>query len=339
MHKALGRLLVGLILIVFLSGCQSLSFYSQSVVGHSRLMLSRQPLDEAIATANPELVEKLQLSIELRQFAKTELDLPLNRSYTTYVPLENDYPVWVVIAAPQLSLTPKSWCYLVIGCAAYRGYYSKQAAMDYARQMQIRGWDTHVAGASAYSTLGWFADPLLPSMMRGSNAEFAELLFHELAHQRLYIKGNSSINEAMASVVGEQGTVLWLAHRKNELEAYKLSLLAHKQFTDLIVDLRTALRDLYAKRSSKADKLVNKEALFEQFRYHYRVLKESKWHGKGFYDGWVNGPLNNAKVAAFSTYTEHKPKFERLLKMCDNDFKRFFENVHRTGGKLDGICE
>jgi len=320
-----------LLLLTQLSACQSIAYYSQSVVGHSKLMLARTSIDKAIAKAEPGIARKLELSKQLKSFAVASLALPNNNSYSSYVALKREYPVWVVVAAPKTSLEAKQWCYLVIGCAAYRGYFSKKAATRYAAKLERQGWDTHVSGASAYSTLGWFADPLLPSMMSGSDAAFAEVLFHELAHQRLYFNGQSDLNEAFASLVGEQGAQLWLQQNQVEdLPAYQSSLQAQRDFGALIDGLKVDLQQAYTSSDSEQQKEEQKHQLFAQFRNQYQVLKSGKWQGRGYYDRWLSRPLNNARLAGFSTYYALLPQLELLFAACGSDFKRLYKRLEEN---------
>ena len=196
--------------LLAVQACSSVSYYAQGIAGHTSLMLAREPVENIIKTADDSLKKKLIISQEIRQFSIEELNLPDNKSYTSYVELKGSSPVWNVIAANELSLTPKQWCYLVIGCASYRGYYSRQAAERYAFELKNKGYDVSVAGVGAYSTLGFFADPLTSAMLDRDGASLAELMFHELSHQKVYIKNNTRFNEAFATVVGEQGAIVWL---------------------------------------------------------------------------------------------------------------------------------
>ncbi len=323
-----------------LSGCQTTSFYTQSVIGHSRLMLARQPVDSAIKSAEPQVAQKLRLSKQLLDFAVAELSLPVNKSYRSYVDLKREYPVWVVVAAPPFSLRPKQWCYPVIGCAAYRGYFSESSAIRYAAKLKRKGFDVHVGGAAAYSTLGWFSDPLLPSMLRGSDASFAEVLFHELAHQRLYINNRSDLNEAFATLVGEQGAIRWLTKNQAfDLPRYQARLGAARDFAVLVADLKTKL-GLAFDNQDRARKQESKAQLFEQFKLDYQTLRTSKWEDVGYYDSWVNSGLNNAKLAAFSTYYDLIPQVNALFEACDNDFERFYQQLEKDRSlALQATCE
>ena len=320
------RLSLYLSIVLALSACSSLSYYTQSVVGHSRLMLARQPLEKAIASSTGELKTQLDLAKQIRQFAVDELDLPDNRSYKSYVALKRDYPVWTVVAAPEFSLEAKQWCYLVIGCAAYRGYFSKAAAQRYADKLKREGLDVTVGGASAYSTLGWFADPLLPSMLNQGKANLADVLFHELAHQQLYINGDSGFNEAFASIVGELGAQRWLQSLDDQqaLAKYQAGLQASIDFEDLLAQTRVTLSQVYESKADDDEKRKNKQRILQQLKADYQQLKNRKWNGVDWYGRWFGKPINNARLAAISTYRNRIPELKELFADCDNSFSRFY---------------
>ncbi|WP_353412806.1 aminopeptidase [Arenicella sp. 4NH20-0111] len=329
--RKLNRIALLLATLSLLCGCQSVGYYSQSIVGHSKLMLARMPIERAIKTVDPQTAEKLRLSKELKKFSVQELGLPDNTSYTTYVALERDYPVWVVTAAPPYSLKPKQWCYFIIGCASYRGYFSREAATAYANGLERKGWEVNVGGAPAYSTLGWFSDPILPSMLRTSDVDFAEMLFHELAHQRLYINGESSLNEAFASLVGEQGAIKWLtAYFPDKLERYLRRQQALRDFSGLIEQLKSELNRIYDQSYEDDIKGREKKKAIVTFRKNYESFKLNEWSGKGYFDNWVLQPINNARLAAFSTYHTKLPPLEALLRRCGGDLRRLYQRLENN---------
>lgn len=288
-------------------------------------MLARQPIEKALASADEDLRLKLELAGKLRDFSVTELALPDNGSYRNYVALQREFPVWTVVAAEEFSVEAHRWCYPVIGCAAYRGYFSESAAQRYAESLVQKGLEATVGGAPAYSTLGWFDDPLLPSFMRYGEADLAETLFHELAHQRLYINGNSSFNEAFATVVGEQGAIRWLTMNRPEgVSAYEQRLRVRNEFSALLAEYKEQLAQLYASGKSADQMRIDKKGLFEQLRTDYEVLKKQSWQGVVWFDRWFDIPLNNARLAAFATYRDLVPKFVELLVRCDNNFQQFY---------------
>ena len=324
MSKILKNCLL-LALLCLLSACTSISYYSQSIIGHSRLMLAREPIDELILSAEPELKQRLQTAILLRQFAVEELDLPDNASYSSYVELQREYPVWTVVATGEFSLQPYQWCYPIIGCASYRGYFSRAAASEYAESLRARGMDVHVAGAAAYSTLGWFADPLLSSMMGHSDTALAETMFHELAHQVMYVKGETAINEAFASVVGEQGVLRWLRlNQPQQLSGYRMQLQWRAMFESLLDRGRAELSRIYASDLQASQMRQARDTVFRGMVESYQELLKTRGLQKGPYDYWFEKPINNARLAALASYRELMPFFNELLLECDDDFARFF---------------
>ena len=335
--SCLVRLSLVIVIVSVVSACSSVSYYSQSVIGHSRLMLARQPIDKLIASESVDssLREQLVLSKRLKQFAVDELRLPNTNSYKSYVALKREYPVWTVVAAPEFSLDAKQWCYPVIGCASYRGYFKRSSAEKYAQGLQAKGFETVVGGASAYSTLGWFADPLLPSMMRYGDISFAETLFHEMAHQRLYINGDSDFNEAFASLVAEVGIVRWLSQEQDSkatspkiaLINYKDSLQVQRDFYNLLNESKLDLVKLYESSQSIEAKRAKKEQIFIQLKEKHSALVNKVWGGRAWYQSWFMPELNNAKFVAISTYRERVAELSYFFDLCESDLERFYHNL------------
>lgn len=315
-------------------GCSTVNYYGQSVAGHTRLMLAREDINSAILKAEGDKKRQLELAKKIRQFAVSELKLPSNNSYLSYVDLQREYPVWSVVAAEEFSLAPKTWCYPVIGCAAYRGYFSEENAQTYAKGLQAQGLETHVGGAAAYSTLGWFSDPLIPSMMRNGDMFMAQIMFHELAHQQLYIKGNSAFNEAFATVVGEWGAVLWLQQNTPEsLQKYQRIMSVRNDFSELIKQLKVSLKENYGSNDSDLSKRAKKQQILAKLNDDYEQLVKYKWQGKRWYSAWFSSVPNNAKLVAFATYRDLVPAFEKLLNACENNFSRFYQVVALQKGR------
>jgi len=315
----------------------ALSYYAQSIKGHLALMNQRESIDTVLEEAQPELKKQLLLAQDIRRFASDTLGLPNNKSYSTYVELERRYVVWNVFAAESLALNIKQWCYLVIGCANYRGYYQEESAQRYADGLREQGYDVVVGGVSAYSTLGWFADPLTSALLRRNGANLAELIFHELAHQEVFIKNDSRFNEAFASVVGEQGVFLWLEQTQQleALAAYERQHEVYADFLALVKGTRQRLLDNYQSALSDEQKLIQKAAIFSDMKERYEILKSEKWDGKAWYEGWFSRPLNNARFVSIATYRDLVPAFETLFERCGRDFKRFYARVERIGKTQD----
>ena len=328
-HQFLFVLCAGIFLL-FSTSCSTVSYYSQSANGHFALMAAREPINTLLADdlLDPELRRQLELSVDLRQYAVTDIALPDNKSYTTYVKLDDKYPVWSVVAAEPFSLQPKQWCYPVIGCASYRGYFEQKAAQQYADTLQSEGLETHIGGVTAYSTLGWFADPLVSSMHANGDLLFAEVLFHELAHQQLYVKNDSAFNEAFASMVGEQATLRWLhQERPDKVIAYKQFLQARNQFLELLNEYRTRLEEIYTSEFDIDMKRTMKQAEFDNLFADYELLRDREWQGKQWFDRWFDTPVNNARIALISTYRGLITEFERWFWSCHEDFGQFYQRM------------
>jgi predicted aminopeptidase len=318
---------------VLLAGCQ-LGYYSHLVGGHTRLMMDREPVDEVLARddLSAELRQRLQLAQQLRDFASNALALPVEDAYADYVALERDWITWNLFAAPPLSLEPHSWCYPVVGCAHYRGYFDQARAERDAKKLRGKGLEVYASGAIAYSTLGWFDDPLTTPMLAGSELWFAELLFHELAHRRFYLKGDTRFNESLATSVAREGLRRWLAaqpQRRAEAEAQLArQATARQQVLDLVADTRTALETLYASSLPETEKLARRDALRADLRQRYRAALAANPALAG-YQRWFDGPLNNAQLNTLADYEGWVPAFDAVLAACDGDWACFWQEVER----------
>jgi predicted aminopeptidase len=298
-----------------LSGC-ALPFYLQAIGGQLELMRKRTPIDELIQDPgiDPTLKTTLGTVARIRKFAIDDLLLPDNDSYTSYVSLDRSYVVWNVVAAEEFSVDPKRWCFPFAGCVAYRGFFDRQDAERFEAELAAQGLDTYSGGANAYSTLGYFADPVLSTMLRGGEQYIASLLFHELAHQKLYVKGDSELSEAFATAIEEFGTERWLAKNgtPDELERYHRRQRQRADFAEIIAVQQTRLRAVFATSDPPEVKRLEKERAYEALRADYTALK-TRWGGTGDYDAWFAQPLNNATIAAVATYRRWVPALRARL--------------------------
>lgn len=314
-----------------MAGC-ALPYYWQAVGGQIDLMRRRVPIEAAVEDRSIDATTRQRLGavLELREFATAELGLPDNGSYSTFVDLGRDYVVWNVIAAEPFSVDPVQWCFPVAGCVAYRGYFDRQNADSFERKLAEKGYDTWSGGSGAYSTLGYFSDPVLNTMIGGTDVDLARILFHELAHQRLYVKGDSDLSEAFASAVEEYGVERLLADRGDlaAATAYRERRMRSAQFTQLIERQRERLRGIYALDAPEQELLELKSRAFAQMREEYAVLKR-QWGDRGDFDGWFEGELNNARLAAISTYRKWLPGLRWRLDRVGPD--TFFEEVEGLG--------
>ncbi|MBC9252950.1 aminopeptidase [Pseudomonas alcaligenes] len=321
---------VPLLLGLLLSGCATLDYYAQLGRGQLALLAAREPVAEVLAdpARDPELRRRLALAQQARDFASAALGLPDNRSYRLYTQLDRPYVVWNLFATAELSLAPQTHCFPVAGCVAYRGYYQQGRARGAAALLRVEGMDTYVAGVEAYSTLGWFDDPILSSMLRWDDQRLAATLFHELAHQRLYVADDSAFNESFASFVEQQGLRQWQAHR-----GLPLADGGHqrRQFTALVLASRARLEALYASPLDDATKRAGKAAEFARLRAEYRQLRDQQWGGDRRYDAWINAPLNNAKLLPFGLYDQWVAAFAHLFAQAGGDWPAFYRSAAALG--------
>ncbi len=325
------RVWTGLWLVTgLLLGACSPAYYWQAVTGQMDLLRRREPVSELLAdpATDPKLRERLQQVTQMLDFAHAELSLPDNGSYRFYAQIDRPYVVWNVFAAPELSLELRRWCYPVAGCVAYRGYFRQQAAQDLAHRLASGGDDVFVGGVPAYSTLGRFKDPLLNTMLELSSQQLAGLLFHELAHQRLYLRGDTAFSESFAMAVEQEGVDRWLAAHgdRHERERFHRWHERRSQVQLLLQSARNRLQAVYEDEADIAEKRRCKARIFDTLRADYQQLRAS-WSSPPYFDGWFDERLNNASLGALATYDEYVPAFRALLRANDGDFTRFFELV------------
>lgn len=328
--------LLSLVLAVFvLHGCVSLAYYSQSINGHLNLVSSAKPVDRLLKQPSQptDVRQQLELARDIRAFATERLALPDNRSYRSYVDTGREYVTWAVFAAPELSLNVRTWCFPVVGCVPYRGYFSKDAAQSFAEGLRAEGLDVYVGGVPAYSTLGWFNDPLLNTMFLRGETYLASVVFHELSHQRVYVQNDTQFNEAFAVAVEQVGTTEWLLERAepDALAHYQTSHSREEDFLALIAQTRNALQRIYASQTSDSAKRAAKAEAIEDLRARYERTKADLWNGYDGYDRWFNEPINNAKLGTVAVYNDLVPDFRRLFELCGSDYERFYGAVERIG--------
>lgn len=313
-----------------LASCSTLNYYSQAAQGQLELLSDARPIDDWIA--DPGTSSRLRLRLEtarqIRRFAVSEMALPDNNSYKNYASLKRKYVLWNVVATPELSLHPLVWCFPVAGCVNYRGYYNKEAAEAYAKELKADGNDVEVGGVPAYSTLGWFSDPLISTFINYPDAELARMIFHELAHQIVYAQGDSQFNESFASTVEEVGVERWMDRFGNQAmrDSYARYKSRKHDFLVLLLKYRKALEQNYALVDrSDSEKRAVKARLFQELKDEYQVLK-GNWGGYAGYDRFFEQPLSNAHLASIATYEDFVPAFRAMLKR-DGSFPRFYKSV------------
>jgi len=321
------------------SGCSTIAYYAQAATGHLALLETARPVPELLAdpATSATLKERLALAQRIRDFAVSDLGEPDNASYRRYADLRREAAVWNVVAAPELSLSPRTWCFPVVGCVGYRGYYDRTQADALAAELRVESLDVSVYGVPAYSTLGllptggWLADPLLNTFINYPEGELARLIFHELAHQVAFAPGDTLFNESFASTVEKIGAERWLERHAGAAARsdYGRSQGRRADFAALTGRYRDELARLYDGNASDADKRAAKAELLARLRADYAAIKASRWDGYAGYDGWF-ARANNAAFAILVSYTGLVPAFERMFEREGRDFGRFYAEVRRV---------
>jgi predicted aminopeptidase len=328
---------VALAALLGLSSCTSIEYYAQAVGGHIEVMWRAAPIQDRLEQAETPapLKAKLARALVIREFASSELGLPDNDSYRRYADLGRPYVLWNVFAAPEFSVSPVQSCFPFAGCVSYRGFYSEDAARKHADALAKEGDDVYVGGVTAYSTLGWFSDPLLSTFIQYPEPEVARIVFHELAHQVVYIKGDTVFNESFAVSVEEEGLRRWLEREGTPAQraAYVESRRRQAEFAALVLKYRGRLADFYTRPLAPEEKREGKRRLFEEMSGEYAALKTS-WGGFAGFDRFLARGLNNAFLVSIASYTELLPAFRELLAQNQGDLPAFYRAVKELS-KLD----
>ena len=318
-----------LVLLGFqLGGCAGPGYYAQAISGHLRIMHARVEISTLLENANtdPALADRLRKSQEVLSFASDQLGLPAYGKFSQFVVTGKEAITWNVVAAPEFSLEPRLWCFPVAGCVPYRGYFEQAEAEDFAARMKSRPMDVAVSPAIAYSTLGWFEDPLLDTMLQYSDPQLAGIMFHELAHDRLYVTSDTAFSEAFASFVEQTGVRLWLtANREGtQLEKWNRTNAAARQFNHLLLKTRQELQELYTSAQADETKRENKSQLFEALRQDYRHMVKTDWAGVDYFATWMSGEQNNASLAILDSYEGGVCEFNVLYDSAGQDIEQFY---------------
>ncbi len=328
------RMLAVAALLAALQGCGTM-YIAQAARGQYGVMSARRPIPAVIADAKTpaELRARLEEVSAARDFASRELGLPDNKSYRSYADVRRDFVVWNVVATPEFSVEPQRWCFPVVGCLAYRGYFSEKRARAFATNLQREGFDVVVGGIPAYSTLGKFADPVLNTMMSYGDSELASILFHELAHQVVYVAGDTEFNEAFAVAVERAGLARWLKFRgrEDQLERFRQSRARQLQYIALFARKRAELAALYAEKIPRDAMRERKQAILASLAAAMEELAQQ--YGRSGYLNWIKDGLNNAHLASVATYFDCVPGFERLLEEQGGDMTKFYAAVREIAGK------
>ncbi len=324
------KLLCILLFLLSFCGCAQMGYYAQSIRGQWDIWRREKPIQAVMEdAATPQaLREKLALVLKARAFASSELGLPQNQSYQRYADLERPFVLWNVFATPEFSTRPQQWCFVMAGCVNYRGYFAKADADAFAAAAAADGHDVYIGGVPAYSTLGWFADPVLNTFVSYAPVALARLIFHELSHQVVYVKDDSVFNESFAVAVEREGLRRWIAVHGNpqERQSYEQMQARHADFVGLVQSYRMRLDALYRQGGAPQPLRAAKQRLFDEMRRDYAKLKTS-WGGFAGYDRWFAPAPNNAMLASVAIYTQWVPAFEAMLREHGSDLPKFFAAV------------
>jgi predicted aminopeptidase len=316
------------------ASCTQLGYFVQAAQGQYAVLADAKPIDDWLNDPATEaaLKDRLEKVRQIRAFAAQELGLPDNGSFKTYTDLKRPFVLWNVVATPELSLKPEQWCFPIAGCVTYRGYYSKEDAQRYAVELRHKGFDVQVGGVPAYSTLGWFNDPVLSSFIQYPDVRLARLVFHELAHQVVYVPGDTQFNESFATAVEEAGVARWMEKYgdDNMRERHAAIKMRQQDFLDLLLKHRALLDANYQSDDSAARKRQRKKEIFESLVNEYAALKV-KWGGYSGYDRWFAEPLSNAHLASVAAYHDHVPAFQALLEQHQT-MPGFYQAVRELAG-------
>lgn len=319
--------LLAVALLPLLSGCE-VGYYAHLARGEYKLLAAREPIDELLVRPGIDaaLKTRLEHARDARAFATTALALPDNDSYTDYADLGRPYAIVNVMATPEFSVEPHPWCYFIWWCYAYRGYYDLEQAKAEGKRLRDEGLDVMLGYVPAYSTLGWTDDPILNTMGQ-DDAVIASTIFHELAHQVEYARNDTAFNESFATFVQEQGLRLYLKDEPELARDVELKQRHKTQFVALMLGVRRRLETLYQSGLPAEVLRERKHEKFERLTLDYAALKKG-WGGDTRMDFWMQGELNNATLLSFGIYDEWVPAFAALFKSVQDDWPRFYQEVH-----------
>jgi predicted aminopeptidase len=317
-----------LLLLTHLTACAGPSYYAQAISGHLGLMRSREPVSDLLADSatDPELAQRLRLADQILVYASEQLGLDGYGSYNQVVITGKKAVTWNVVAAEEFSISPRTWCFPVSGCVPYRGYFKQAQATKFSDKMKRKSLDVMISPAVAYSTLGWFDDPLLDTMFQYSDAQLAGIMFHELAHQKLYVKSDTAFSESFASFVEDIGVRLWMTDTDQAaaLQQWENRNLAAQDFNELLKKTRLQLQEIYASEQSETLMREAKQQAFRELRIDYEASVENDWNGQEYFSAWMSSDLNNAHLALMDSYAGGTCAFTELFEQSGQNLDHFY---------------
>lgn len=325
--------------LFLLNSCSEREYLLQSVIGQWDLMSRARPIEEILEqNTEPQSVQdQLAKVVRIRAFAVDTLHLPDSGSYREYADLERPYVVWNLVVAPELSLELNQWCFPFVGCVTYRGYFDEVSANSLAQRFSAQGFEVDVYGVQAYSTLNWFDDPVLNTFLTNDDIGLASLLFHEMAHQVVYVQNDTTFNESYAKTVELEGLRRWM-QVSGLPDLWQECLQREDQsadFHDFLAKTRAELHQVYGSKLDNDQKRIAKQEILLHAYEEYEHLKKS-WHGYEGYDPWMQRGLNNARLSSMATYYDLVPAFQALLQQVDHDLQKFYPEVQALGELPEG---
>jgi len=312
------------------TGCGTIAYYSQAIKGQCQMLCCHQSVRKIAKdnTKPAKLRKQMQLVLNLREYAHSKLGMNPGENYLRFKRLNRKFALWVVYAAPEFDTRLKSWWYPVAGRFTSRGWFSEKAARRYAESLAAQGLDVHVGGAPAYSTLGWFDDPVLDTFINYSESDLAELIFHELAHGRFFLAGDATFNESFATATARAAVFKWLKDNRDTdaHDRYRAECLRHDTFIKLVLETRQKLDAIYISGVSEEMMRTQKVITIENLRNQIdRLHDEDPEYSR--LARWAKRPLNNANLAAIAVYNQNVSAFSRMHERNDRDFRQYFEAV------------
>lgn len=329
-RKRLAQALLLVALALLLVACETVRFYTQAVRGQLAIVFAREDIQRLLSAEDlaPGMEDTLREVLRIRDFARAELTLPVGDNYSSYVDVGREHVVWNVFAAPEFSTDPVNWCFPIAGCVSYRGYFSEEGAQRFAAALEEEGFDVYTGGVDAYSTLGWFDDSLLSTVLGRDSHQLAGLVFHELAHQVVYVPGDTTFNESFATAVEREGIRRWLidSGRPELIARTEGNQQRQQEFVALVTEYRDRLDSLYDREIPEPAMRVGKAELQEELRAAYDRLRQG-WDGYNGYDSWFARSLNNAQLGTVASYNDLVPFFDALLAEQSGDLSAFYREV------------
>lgn len=330
--------LLALFAAVCLTGCQ-LPYYLRNAYGQAEILWAREDIQRALLREelSSEDKEKIRLVQDVRKFAKEKFNLNTDKNYGSFVQLDRPFVTYVVNAAEPWALKTYEWDYLIVGRMPYKGFFQEELAKKEKMQLEKKGLDVYLRGVTAYSTLGWFRDPILSSMLRGKPHDLVNLIIHESVHATLYIKNSADFNEQLATFIGNKGTEIYYLEKEGP-SSKTVQLIQDENhddqvFSDFISAEIDALKKWYSLYQGPKENSVKAQRLKEiQVRFSKNIQPQLKTSN---YLRFAEIELNNARLSLYKTYMNDHSQFEALYEKVGRDMQEFLRQVQKLEDSKD----